>query len=256
MNNRVRIVKWVFLIVMSLLIADMAWQDAKRNDELIVLCTLHGELQLKGPLTGSPAPQSVTGAVRWIAAAAGHKPNFEILQSEQAQGYGAFAAIYKGKRYIVYDPEEFKLGPGIMRLEDVGTLAHEASHHWEGHTAGERPDKHEQELEADRGAGFALAMIGASQQQALMFPDSLPEDDSDTHPGNPKRRIAVLEGWNDAHDLLRTGGLICKPQWLGEETSIEGRHCRVARACYGGKAEIGLTCRGDDGQWNWQREKS
>ena len=140
----------------------------------------------------------------------GIKQNFEI---QAANVDNAAAVIYRGKRYILYNPDFInKLNAAAgNKWASVSILAHEIGHHLNGHTLeniGSQPAK---ELEADEFSGFVLRRMGAtlSEAQAAMriaadYKQSL------THPGKTDRLTAIAEGWNRANkqqngkDLAKT----------------------------------------------------
>lgn len=134
----------------------------------------------------------------------GLKQNFEVMA---ARIDNAAAVTYRGKRYILYNPDF------INRLDaasgnkwaSVSILAHEIGHHLNGHTIeniGSQPAK---ELEADEFSGFVLRRMGATlpEAQAAMkmaanYKPSL------THPGKTDRLTAIAAGWNRAN--IQQGG--------------------------------------------------
>jgi hypothetical protein len=108
------------------------------------------------------------------------------------------ATVSKRKRYIFYNP-------GFVRWLAKAThdkwaaltlLAHEVGHHLNGHTirrGGSRPSV---ELEADEFAGFVMARLGATLQQAqevMKYVATI--EGSETHPGRQARMDAIERGW-------------------------------------------------------------
>ena len=148
----------------------------------------------------------------------GIKQNFEVMA---AKIDNAAAVTYRGKRYILYNPDF------INRLDaaagnkwaSVSILAHEVGHHLNGHmleNVGSQPAK---ELEADEFSGFVLRRMGAtlSEAQAAMkmaanYKPSL------THPGKTDRLTSIAAGWNRANiqqggkDLAKTTPVIKQPE--------------------------------------------
>jgi hypothetical protein len=134
----------------------------------------------------------------------GLKQNFEVMA---AKVDNAAAVTYRGKRYILYNPDF------INRLDaaagnkwaSVSILAHEIGHHLNGHmleNIGSQPAK---ELEADEFSGFVLRRLGATLQEAQaamkMAANYKP---SLTHPGKTERLTSIAAGWNRAN--IQQGG--------------------------------------------------
>lgn len=198
-----------------------------------------------------PAPPEAAASVRWIAEAAGMKPNFEVLAGEFTKPVGAFATVQGAKRYVVYDASRFAWGHGRARWRDMGVIAHEIGHHFGGHTFLSSADAHERELEADRFAGYAAAMLGSSLEQALAWTRDLAEAASETHPERARRIEAVSDGWRLGETFKQQGGLACTAGWIGEPVMVGAEECRPARRCDGEQAVIGVACRVDESRWNW-----
>ena len=125
----------------------------------------------------------------------------------------AAATSYKGIRYILYDKEFMQLiNSRTNDWASLAILAHEVGHHINGHTlditmyAGGVVEpksleiKRKQELEADEFAGFVLARLGASLNNALSFTSifSDKDDSYSTHPSKSKRINAIRKGYNKA----------------------------------------------------------
>lgn len=134
----------------------------------------------------------------------GIKQNFEVMA---ARVDNAAAVVYRGKRYILYNPDF------INRLDaaagnkwaSVSILAHEIGHHLNGHTLeaiGSQPAK---ELEADEFSGFVLRRMGASLAEAqVAMKIAANYKQSLTHPGKADRLTAIAAGWNRAN--IQQGG--------------------------------------------------
>lgn len=154
----------------------------------------------------------------------GIKQNFEVMA---AKIDNAAAVTYRGKRYILYNPDF------INRLDaasgnkwaSVSILAHEVGHHLNGHmleNVGSQPAK---ELEADEFSGFVLRRMGstlaeaqAAMKMAASYKPSL------THPGKTDRLTSIAAGWNRANiqqggkDLARTTPAIKQTQEVVSNT--------------------------------------
>jgi hypothetical protein len=127
----------------------------------------------------------------------------------------AVAVAYRGQRFILYDPEFMKM---LSKNTDdywsnLFVLAHEVGHHVNGHSLDillyssgnintkSLEEKRNQELQADEFAGFALAKLGATLQDATDLFKNLPEipnENYSTHPNKEKRIEAVKRGYEKA----------------------------------------------------------
>jgi tetratricopeptide (TPR) repeat protein len=123
----------------------------------------------------------------------------------------AVATSFKGIRYILYDRV-------FMNTIDSGTnwgnlfiLAHEVGHHINGHSLDmllyksvepkTLKQRRQQELEADEFAGFVLAKLGGSLDEANQLITSIADNSDDsfsTHPSRSKRLTAVGNGYKKA----------------------------------------------------------
>ncbi len=132
----------------------------------------------------------------------GLKPNFEV---QAANIPNAAAVAYRGKRYVLYNPDFINRLNNATGNEwaSASVLAHEIGHHLNGHTLeniGSQPDK---ELEADEFSGFVLRRMGASLQQAqLAMKIAADYKRSLTHPGQQERLIAIAGGWQNANQQI------------------------------------------------------
>ena len=134
----------------------------------------------------------------------GLKQNFEVMA---AKIDNAAAVVYKGKRFILYNPDF------INRLDaaagnkwaSVSILAHEVGHHLNGHMLENISSQPVKELEADEFSGFVLRRMGANlteAQAALKIAANYKR--SLTHPGKTERLTAIAGGWNRAN--VQQGG--------------------------------------------------
>jgi hypothetical protein len=105
-----------------------------------------------------------------------------------------------GKEYVFYDPDYFaSLGRGYgTPWAQYFLMAHEIGHHLHNHVLNGVGDALELEANADRFAAFALARMGASQQDLIAAVDSIAdENDLVHHPGRVKREAAVRDGYQE-----------------------------------------------------------
>ena len=161
---------------------------------------------------------------------AGLPMNFTICEAERIEN--AYASVdSNGTRFIVYDDEFLKkLDADSSRMQTITVLAHEIGHHLSAHTlfindenfqnSYDRyckkgsPDYNEkvckeqylkylklgrdQELEADKFAGFIMFKYGASLEQVMDMYNKITNDEDDsesTHPSLTKRIDAVRVGY-------------------------------------------------------------
>lgn len=161
-----------------------------------IICTLHGpNFGLPHDADALQPDVEAVHAVSWISDTVGIRPNFSVGQAVFQRKNGAYALLRNGERRIVYDTEYFSWVEGSPNWRETGIMAHEVGHHIAGHTAGVKSASHAQELEADRFAGFALARLGATLEQATRWSRSLSEKGSDSHPPRRQRLMAVTDGW-------------------------------------------------------------
>jgi len=162
---------------------------------------------------------------------AGLPMNFTVCKAEKIEN--AYATVdSNGTRYIVYDDVFLKkLDNGSSRLQSITVLAHEIGHHLSAHTLfindenfqnsydkyckKESPSYNEkickeeylkyleferdQELEADRFAGFIMFKYGAALDQVLTIYHKISDNSDDTestHPSLNKRLDAVKAGYD------------------------------------------------------------
>lgn len=134
-----------------------------------------------------------------IMATVGLKQNFSIMESQAIPN--AAAVIYKGKRFIAYNPRfvtDLNTVAG-NKWAAVSILAHEIGHHLNGHTLLNTGSVPPLELEADEFSGFVLHKMGASLAQAqAAMKIAAGYKQSHTHPAQQGRLVAIAKGWNNA----------------------------------------------------------
>lgn len=141
--------------------------------------------------------QDAVNIVRSITSAAALRPNFEVLQ---ANVNNARAVLRDGKRYILFS--EAFISQIRTQTESEWSawtiLAHEVGHHLNGHTLLSTGSQPALELEADLFAGFAVARMGGTLQQALLPYRQIPDKVASSHPPRAARIEAVTCGFNRA----------------------------------------------------------
>lgn len=119
------------------------------------------------------------------------------------------AMIYRGKPYILYNPEflqevkrlnfsSAEIKVSSRNWEALAILAHELGHHVNNHLLNPHPDAttRDMELEADAFAGAMIFRMGGSRENAMAAFLGLPEKGTYTHPGRQQRLDAVARGWD------------------------------------------------------------
>lgn len=146
----------------------------------------------------------------------------------------ALAITLQGVRYIMYDPEWIASLDYMQDWAGKFILAHEVGHHINGHTIdvmvsmknSRRIPLYQsriQELEADKFAGFVMANLGASLNQALIAVNQISDDSDDsnsTHPSRSKRIQAVTAGYNQGKGFADNSSSISKSPY--SNTNYEG----------------------------------
>ena len=143
-----------------------------------------------------------------ILSVTGLKKNFTLTPCDGIDN--AIAVSLKGERYILYD-KDFMNDVGDSS-SNIAILAHEIGHHLNNHARDItmyiggviEPDSKEvsrrHELEADEFAGFVMARLGYSLEEAKQpfYKISNNNDDSySTHPSRDKRLAIITKGYND-----------------------------------------------------------
>jgi hypothetical protein len=153
-------------------------------------------------ITTGPADALGLRAVGEILAESGLKANFKVLSGDVAN---ASAFVHEGERVIVYSLAWMaKLTESVQSKWAVyAVLAHEIGHHLNGDTMAKAGDyqarsaaqNHEQELAADYFAGFVLAKLGASEQEATAAVHKYGGAESHSHPAKERRIAEHRRGW-------------------------------------------------------------
>ena len=140
--------------------------------------------------------RQVWDVVNEILSVSGLAPNFQVVETEEVGN--AAAVIIEKERFLAFNPvwmARYKDDPNA-KWQLYAVMAHEVGHHLQGHTLtglGSRPPT---ELEADEYAGFTLAALGASLDEALSLWQTLDDEGSATHPPRHQRLDAVTRGWS------------------------------------------------------------
>lgn len=174
--------------------------------------------------TLSFAPSAAVEAVNRITRATGLRPNFKVSPVTDGSVENAAAVRDESgrERYILYNPSFLDALIRTTRTDwsAVAILAHEIGHHLAGHTLRPGEGNPDWELEADEWAGFALARMNATREQAIAAMLSVPEFDTSTHPGRARRTNALLTGWGSGAGNPSPGALAVAPAPTTANNSI------------------------------------
>ena len=157
-----------------------------------------------------------------ILSVSGLSKNFIIQPCDKIKN--ALAIEYKGERYILYDKNFLEsISSNTNSWSNLFILAHEVGHHVNGHTRdllinselnkASLADIRQDELEADKFAGFILASLGATLKEASQAINYIAPSGNDrfsSHPNREKRLEAVKSGFNQNKPLLKTNENIVK----------------------------------------------
>ncbi len=130
----------------------------------------------------------------------GLKRNFKIRKCSNINN--ALAHLEKDENevltpYILYDPSWLAQMSKNSKTDwaSIGVLAHEVGHFLLYHSINKGGSKPRWELSADEFAGYTLARMGSSLEQAQSMFLNVSEKGSSTHPGRAERMEAIEIGW-------------------------------------------------------------
>jgi hypothetical protein len=167
--------------------------------------------EVQKSLKGFAEDKEADDALDEILAVIGAAKNFSLVPCDDINN--ALALTYKGERYILYDKDFIdKINKSTNNWSGKFILAHEVGHHINGHTRDfliasvlddqTKERQREEELEADKFAGFIVAKLGASYNQIIGLIDFLASERDDrhsTHPNKNKRLVAIKKGFDNAN---------------------------------------------------------
>ncbi|MFN0035018.1 MAG: SUMF1/EgtB/PvdO family nonheme iron enzyme [Saprospiraceae bacterium] len=144
-----------------------------------------------------------------ICNAVGVSQNFDIRSSNVEN---AMATNNGSRRVILYSTVFLKKfnEDARTRWAAYSVMAHEIGHHFNGHDFGEpNPGKRKtMELEADRFAGSALRLLGATLDEAKAGIETFALDaEQPFHPSAKGRREALASGWTQQQERLEKMGV-------------------------------------------------
>jgi len=156
--------------------------------------------------------KEVNETLEQILSIVGLEKNFQLQMCSNINN--AAALTYNGVRYIFYDLDFLNSISGENRWFVTFVLAHEIGHHLNDHTKdvfmyvnGFPNDvtldkRRNQELQADKFAGFIMGKLGSSYSDAVNAISQIPgdeiEDLNSDHPSEDLRVKALVEGYSQA----------------------------------------------------------
>ncbi|MCV9960759.1 hypothetical protein OIU34_02505 [Pararhizobium sp. BT-229] len=176
------------------------------NLEGSVACAGRKSITL-GNVYSFKASSEAMSLVGKICEAVGLPQNFEVRVAAVSDDIANAAAViaYYGtpdaKRLVLYNElwvQDYLRSTGDEYWSGVALLAHECGHHLSGHTLDGQGSKPPKELEADSFAGFIVAKLGGTREQALALFEDFPLEATETHPARSDRLQAVAVGWRNA----------------------------------------------------------
>ncbi len=158
------------------------------------------------------------------------------------------ATLYKGKPYILYNPEflnkvkrlnfsENSLpGADDKDWETLTIIAHELGHHINNHLINPLPDARgrDMELEADQTAGFIIYLMGGtlSQAQSVYYNSNISEEGSYLYPPRKQRLESIAKGWNDAAKKYPKTLQPIKPLPINPNNNNQAKPCNTETGDY------------------------
>ncbi len=190
-----------------------------------VACTILGceKVEIEVPdvtAADSFTVQEVWSVVNDILSVSGLAPNFQVVETQEVGN--AAAVIIDEQRYLAFNPiwmRTYRDKPE-SHWQLYAVMAHEVGHHLQGHTIAAGGSRPPTELEADEYAGFVLAALGASLDQAQVLWKSLDAEGSATHPPRHQRLEAVQRGWE------RRNGTSTPARPMAQAPAVEGETCQ------------------------------
>ena len=111
------------------------------------------------------------------------------------------AYIENNERVLSYNPNFMKQVQNDSNWVGISVLARQIGHHLGNHELKNGKPSAEEELDADRYAGFVLQKMGATMQDAIHALEEGLKDKTDFAVNKNKRIAAMVEGFNKAKSL-------------------------------------------------------
>lgn len=132
--------------------------------------------------------------------------NFVILPGgvKNVQAY-----IENNERILEYNPGFMEKLQGDTNWHGISILARQIGHHLSQHDFEDGLASIDDEIEADKCAGFVLFRMGASLDEAIKaLLSSMNEEDSGRAISKNSRLVSLSKGWNDAKTLMTNDSVI------------------------------------------------
>ena len=191
------------------------------NLEGSVACAGTKSITLKNVYSFKASSEAISLVGR-ICEAVGLPQNFEVRVAAVSDEIANAAAVIahfgtpNAKRLVLYNElwvQDYLRSTGDEYWSGVALLAHECGHHLSGHTLDGQGSKPPKELEADSFAGFIVAKLGGTREQALALYKEFPLQASATHPARSDRLQAVAVGWRNAGVAMPAQSPSSESQW-------------------------------------------
>jgi len=124
--------------------------------------------------------------------------NFVILPGNVEK---VTAFIQDNERILEYNPEFMQKLEGDTNWHGISVLAREIGHHLSHHELKDGEASIEEELEADKYAGFVLQKMGASLQEAISALEKSATENSSDKSSINARLASLSSGWKNAELL-------------------------------------------------------
>jgi hypothetical protein len=124
--------------------------------------------------------------------------NFIIIPGDVED---VIAYIENNERVLSYNPNFMKQVQSDSNWVGISVLARQIGHHLGNHELKDGKPSAEEELDADRYAGFVLQKMGATMQDAIHALEEGLKDKTDFSVNKNKRIAALVEGFNKAKSL-------------------------------------------------------
>ena len=180
-------------------------QDYGNKEDAIKLCSVIQSNNFSSDKSADNALERILGVI-------GASKRFVLQPCDNINN--ALATSFNGIRYILYDKDFMDNLDSGSNWGNLFILAHEVGHHINGHSLDillyksiepkTLEQRRQQELEADEFAGFVLAKLEGSLDEANKIITSISDNSEDsfsTHPSRDKRLKAVRDGYKKATSI-------------------------------------------------------
>lgn len=136
--------------------------------------------------------------------------NFVILPGNVSK---VTAYIKNNERILEYNPEFMQKLQGDTNWHGISVLAHQIGHHLSNHELKNGKATYDEELEADKYAGFVLHKMGATLEEAIAaMKTASKEEQKEGNVSLNSRLAALTQGWNNSKVLSSDTVLIASTE--------------------------------------------